>query len=42
MRVILEDDVEEFEEEEEGEVPGIAEVPVYGNWFPGRNPCIMP
>ena len=30
MRVILEDDIEEFEEEEEGEVPGITEVPVVG------------
>ena len=31
MRVILEDDdIEDFEEEEEGEVPGIAEVPVAG------------
>ena len=30
MRVILEDDVEEFEEEEEGKVPGIAKVPVAG------------
>ena len=35
MRVILEDDIEEFEEEEEGKVPGIAEVPVAegsGTW----------
>ena len=30
MGVILEDDIEEFEEEEEGEVPGIAKVPVAG------------